>query len=76
MLLPEHEELYVFTRAHAGTELLVVANLSSVDGVVAPGDWSGWVGAEQVLGNVPGATAPVDAPLLPWEARVFRRSVG
>jgi oligo-1,6-glucosidase len=76
MLLPEHEELYVFTRSYAGTELLVVANLSSTDGVVAPGDWSGWAGAEHVLGNVPGATAAVDAPMLPWEARVYRRSAG
>jgi oligo-1,6-glucosidase len=76
MLLPEHEELYVFTRSYGGAELLVVANLSSVDGVVVPGDWAGWAGAEHVLGNVPGVTTPVDAPLLPWEARVYRRSVG
>jgi oligo-1,6-glucosidase len=74
LLLPEHEELYVFTRAYGGTDLLVVANLSSVDGVVAPGDWSAWAGAEHVLGNCPGVTTPVDAPLLPWEARVYRRS--
>ncbi len=73
MLLPEHEELYVFTRSFEGTELLVVGNLSSVDGVVLPGDWSSWADAELVLANVPGSSAPVDAPLLPWEARVYRR---
>ncbi len=73
MLLPEHEELYVFTRSFQGTELLVVGNLSSVDGVVLPGDWSAWSDAELVLANVPGSAAPVDAPLLPWEARVYRR---
>jgi len=75
MLLPDHEQVYAFTRSHADTDLLVVANLSSDDGAVADvsdaGDWSG---AEHVLGNVAGSSAPVDAPLLPWEVRVYRRA--
>ena len=72
MLLPEHEQLYVFTRAYAGTQLLVVANLSDDDGVVAdvPG---GWAGAELVLAN--GPVEPGDALVLgAWEARIYRRS--
>ena len=74
MLLPDDEQVYAFTRAHAGTELLVVANLSSDDRIkpdlTEAGDWSG---AELVLGNVAGSAAS-DVPLGPWEARIYRRS--
>ena len=73
MLLAEDEQVYAFTREHEGTELLVVANLSSDDRVkpdlTQAGDWSS---AELVLANVSGAPTDVDAPLGPWEARVFR----
>ncbi len=44
------------------------------DGVVADESVSGpWSSAEHVLGNVPGSSAGVDVPLLPWEVRVYRR---
>ena len=73
MLLPEDEQVYAFTRSHEGTELLVVANLSSDDGVkpdlTAAGDWSD---AELLLTNVPGSSAGAEAPLGPWEARIHR----
>ena len=69
MLLADHEQVYAFTRRHAGTELLVLANLSGepADVELPPG----WAGAELVLANVaePGA----GGALAPWEARIHRR---
>ncbi|CUR60368.1 Oligo-1,6-glucosidase [metagenome] len=75
MLLPDHEQLYVFTRRHDGRELLVVANLSDIDGVrVELADAADWADAELVLANSspqPGA----DLTLGAWEARIYRRPV-
>jgi len=75
MLAADHPTLYAFTRAHEGTELLVLANFSGdelplddVDGL----ELDGWKGATLLLGNVGEPTAPT-APLRPWEARVLRR---
>lgn len=68
MLLPEHEEVYAFTRSLAGRELLVVCNLSRTPYRLAellpeaPA-------AELVLGNMPDDDP---AELRPWEARVLR----
>ncbi|MGD9960646.1 alpha-glucosidase [Nocardioides sp.] len=82
MLLPEHEQLYVFTRSLGGRELLVAANLSSEQRVPVdvPAEWAR---AELVLTNVPSAARPSqpdDADeaaaalvLGPWEARIYRR---
>jgi oligo-1,6-glucosidase len=66
MLLEEDEQVYAFTRAYAGTELLVVVNVSGEPAAGAPV----WDDAELVLANVerPGET------LTPWEARVYRRT--
>ncbi len=69
MLLAEHERVYAFTRRHAETELLVLANLS---GEPAEVDLPpGWEAAELLLGNVeePGR----GGALAPWEARIHRR---
>ena len=67
MLLPEHEDVYAFTRSLGGSTLLVVCNLSRT-----PCDLASLlpeaVGAELVLGNLPDA----GAELRPWEARVLR----
>ena len=71
MLLPEHEQLYVFTRSYQGTELLVAANLSDLDGVLVDVE-PAWAGAELVLTN--GSPAPADLRLGAWEARIYRRS--
>ncbi|WNV75441.1 alpha-glucosidase [Geodermatophilus sp. DSM 44513] len=68
MLLPEHEELYAFTRSLDGDTLLVVCNLGGQEhplGELLPQA----VGAEPVLGNLPGGDPAV---LRPWEARVLR----
>jgi oligo-1,6-glucosidase len=73
MLLPEHEQLYAFTRSLDGATLLVLANLSDepVDAVAAGlPDAAAWGAAELVLGNLPvGGEGLV---LAPWEARVLR----
>ena len=73
MLVPEHEELYAFTRTLDGVRLIVVANLSDKDGLVpsregVPAD------GEVVLTNEGDALDP-DAPLGPWAARVLRSRV-
>ncbi|MCF6743000.1 alpha-glucosidase [Blastococcus sp. KM273128] len=68
MLLPDHDEVYAFTRSLAGSELLVVCNLSRTPYRLAellpeaPA-------AELVLGNMPDDDP---AELRPWEARVLR----
>ncbi|MGY1747164.1 glycoside hydrolase family 13 protein [Blastococcus sp. SYSU D00695] len=67
MLLPDHDDVYAFTRSLRGETLLVVCNLSAT-----PYDLAGLlpeaVGAELVLGNLrdPGPQ------LRAWEARVLR----
>ena len=68
MLLPDHDELYAFTRSLDGATLLVVCNVSGSTqplGELLPEA----VGAEPVLGNL-GEGDP--AVLRPWEARVLR----
>jgi oligo-1,6-glucosidase len=68
MLLPEHPEVYAFTRATADDRLLVVCNVSSAVqplGELLPEA----VAAELVLGNLPDGDPAV---LRPWEARVLR----
>ena len=76
MLAADHPELYAFTRAHDGVELLVVANFSdselALDGPDALDDLDGWADATLLLGNV-GDPASVTGPLRAWEARVLRR---
>jgi oligo-1,6-glucosidase len=69
MLLPEHDELYAFTRSLDGATLLVVCNLGASAhplGELLPEA----VGAELVLGNLVDDGDP--AVLRPWEARVLR----
>ena len=69
MLLPEHDELYAFTRSLDGATLLVVCNLGSGTHPLA-GLLPEAVGAEMVLGNLADDGDP--AVLRPWEARVLR----
>jgi oligo-1,6-glucosidase len=68
MLLPDHDQVYAFTRSLAGEVLLVVCNLSRTAQSLAE-LLPQAVDAELVLGNLPD-----DDPALlrPWEARVLR----
>ncbi|MFP5369632.1 MAG: alpha-amylase family glycosyl hydrolase, partial [Actinomycetes bacterium] len=68
MLLPEHPQVYAFTRATDDDRLLVVCNVSS--SVQPLGELlAEAVPAELVLGNLPDGDPAV---LRPWEARVLR----
>jgi oligo-1,6-glucosidase len=68
LLLPDHDEVYAFTRSLEGDTLLVVCNLSRRPQPLAD-LLPEAVGADLVLGN-----RPVEDPavLAPWEARVLR----
>ncbi|WP_250033232.1 glycoside hydrolase family 13 protein [Paractinoplanes maris] len=73
MLLPNHEQLYAYTRRLGGTELLVIGNFS---GAAVKADLEDdWSGAELVLTNL-SAPPDKDWTLAPWQAVVYRRSVG
>ncbi len=73
MLLPDDEQVYAFLRELDGTRLLVVANLSDEDGVVADlGEAGDWTGAELALGSVAGSSRAATDPLAAWESRVYR----
>ncbi|MBM2622906.1 alpha-glucosidase [Actinoplanes sp. LDG1-06] len=69
LVLPNHEQLYAFTRRLGGTELLVIGNFSG-ETVKADLD-DDWSGAELLLTNL--ATAPSDLTLAPWQAVVYKR---
>jgi len=68
MLLPEHDQVYAFTRSLDGAVLLVVCNVSRTEQSL-PDLLPQAVDAELVLGNLP---VPDPAVLAPWEARVLR----
>jgi oligo-1,6-glucosidase len=68
MLLPDHDDVYAFTRALDGETLLVVCNMGAtpyrLDQLLPEAD-----GAELVLGNL---TDPDPVRLAAWDARVLR----
>jgi oligo-1,6-glucosidase len=70
MLLPDHDEVYAFTRALDGDTLLVACNLSGTPQPLRD-LLPEAVSAEVVLGNLPEDDPAV---LRPWEARVLRPS--
>lgn len=67
MLLPEHDDVYAFTRSLDGDTLLVVCNLSRMPYELAA-LLPDALGGELVLGSLPDA----GDVLRPWEARVLR----
>jgi oligo-1,6-glucosidase len=75
MLLPDHDQVYAFTRRHGDVELLVLANWSGSAITIEVPDAARWTGAELLLSNIqaPGELGP-KVTLQPWEARVYRRA--
>ncbi|HEU4810897.1 MAG TPA: alpha-glucosidase [Nocardioides sp.] len=74
MVLPEHPQVYAFTRALGERRLLVLVNMGATPATVELPDAEAWVGAESLLSNLlPGEEQPADGVLAPWEARVLRR---
>ena len=69
MLLDDDPQVYAYTRAYEGTELLVLVNVSG-EPASAAGIPDGWAEAELVLTN---AAPPQGLDLGPWEARIYRR---
>ncbi len=73
MLLPEHEQVYAFTRRLETTNLLVLANFSSDPITVEVPEAERWTGAELLIGNYPEPAAIARrVTLRPWEAHVHR----
>jgi len=73
MLLPDHEQVYAFTRRLGATELLVVANFGAGTPRAEVPDEPAWAGAELLLGTYPTPSSASSISLRPWEARVYRR---
>jgi oligo-1,6-glucosidase len=76
MLLPDHPQVYAFTRRWHLRELLVLGNFSGERRSFAVGD--AWDDARLVLANTTDAVRDgrgVPADLGPWEARVYSRTV-
>ena len=67
LLLPDHEQLWAFTRTLGGTRLLVLANFSSRAATVDPGDVPDTAGADLLLATHSGESLD----LQPWESRVY-----
>jgi oligo-1,6-glucosidase len=73
LLLPDHEQVYAFTRTLDSVKLLVLANFSAGDVTFDLPDATDWAGPETVLSNYPDSAAPLPSTTLrPWEAVVFR----
>ncbi|MFI5491465.1 alpha-glucosidase [Actinoplanes sp. NPDC051859] len=70
MLLPDHEQLYAFTRRHDDVELLVIGNFSGERVRADLPSAEAWAGAELVVSNAP---APTDFDLEPWQVVIYRR---
>ena len=69
LLLPEHEQLWAFTRTLDDTRLLVLANCSSAAVTAPAGDLPDIAGAELLLATHPGRDG---LALEPWESRVYQ----
>jgi oligo-1,6-glucosidase len=74
MLLPDHEQVYAFTRSLDGTTLLVLGNFSGEDADVVLPDADAWASAPVLVGNYNAPHARHGGFLLrPWETVVLRR---
>lgn len=72
LVLPEHPQIFAYTRSLGGAALLVLANLSGDEATFDPAELPGWPDAEVVLSNLDGSAA-AGGTLRPWEAVVLSR---
>ena len=74
LILPEHEQIYAFTRTLANERLLVALNFSPAPAEFALPPEIAYIHCERLIGNYP-AGKDDDArrfTLKPYEARVYR----
>jgi len=69
LLLPDHEQIWAFTRTRGDDRLLVVANCSSLPCAWPVGQLPDLTDAELLLGTHADAR---DGELAPWESRILR----
>jgi len=75
LILPEHDEIYAFTRTLEGERLLVVLNFTATSPEFAAPAELAYRSAELVIGNYPVEAGDVRRfTLRPYEARVYRLS--
>lgn len=73
LLLPDHDQLWAFTRTMDGSSLLVLANWSSIQVEIPIAGLPTLAGAESLLGT---HADPDPAVLAPWESRILRLAAG
>ncbi|ANF32432.1 glucohydrolase [Leifsonia xyli] len=72
LVLPEHPQIFAYTRMLGDEALLVLANLTGDEATFDPAELPGWSDAEPVLSNLDGSAA-ARGVLRPWEAVVLAR---
>ena len=74
LILPDHRQIYAYTRTFGAERLLVVCNFSGESPVFEWPEGGGFEAAELLIANldVPPGESPRRFVLRPWEARVYR----
>ncbi len=74
LILPDHRQIYAYTRTLGAERLLVVCNFSGESPVFEWPEGGGFEAAELLIANldVPPGESPRRFVLRPWEARVYR----
>ncbi len=73
MVLPEHPQVFAYTRTLGARQLLVLVNLTGEQAEYELPDAQVWAGATTVLSNLPDARGGVTGTLAPWQALVLSR---
>lgn len=73
MVLPEHPQVFAYTRTLGRRQLLVLVNLTGEQADYELPDAQAWAGATTVLSNLPDARGGVTGTLAPWQALVLSR---
>ncbi|MGJ4846032.1 glycoside hydrolase family 13 protein [Leifsonia sp. Le1] len=73
MVLPEHPQVFAYTRTLGRRHLLVLVNLTGEQADYELPDAEAWAGAPTVLSNLPDVRGGVTGTLAPWQALVLSR---